>query len=142
MSEIVNRESREITFNWTEIAPECPAVEYSILASNCGNCPTATNHTTATCTNVPANGGTCIFAIQIVICGYKITGQESMIRVLLDYKGMATYTSCMYIPLITLEFLAEHTVLYAVAGVLVTVTLTIFVVTLGVFFAIRFARAG
>jgi hypothetical protein len=67
-------ESREITFNWTEIAPECPAIKYNIQASNCGSCPTTTNHTTVTCTKVPTNGGMymCMFTIKIVICGYEV----------------------------------------------------------------------
>ena len=46
--------------------------------------------------------------------------------------------------LLTLVFnfkLADHTVvLYAVTGVLITITLTIFVVILGIFFIVRFAR--
>jgi hypothetical protein len=45
-------------------------------------------------------------------------------------------------PLLILLGLADHTVLYAVAGILIVITLTIFVVALGVFFIVRFARVG
>ena len=68
--------SRELTFSWSPVAPDCPAIHYNILASNCGSCPTTTNHTTVTCTDVPANDSVCTFAVQTVVCG-NITGDTS-----------------------------------------------------------------
>ena len=70
--------SRQITFRWSQAVIECTDldVRYNILASNCGSCPTTTNHTSVTCTDMPINGGMCTFALQTVICGY-ITGNES-----------------------------------------------------------------
>ena len=41
---------------------------YNILASNCGSCPTTTNHTNVTCTDIPTNGSTCTLAVQTVVC--------------------------------------------------------------------------
>ena len=69
--------SRQITFNWSRVVTECPDqdVHYNILASNYGSCPTTTNHTSVTCTNVRTNS-TCTFAIQTVVCGY-IMGNKS-----------------------------------------------------------------
>ena len=58
-----------LTVNWSSVAPDCPAIYYNILASNCGGCPNTTNHTTVTCTDVPINGSTCTFAVQTVVCG-------------------------------------------------------------------------
>ena len=65
----------EITFSWNPVAPNCPAVHYDILASSCGSCPTTTNHSKVTCTDIPTDGSMCLFAIT-VICG-DITGNVS-----------------------------------------------------------------
>ena len=65
---------RKLTFSWST---GCGAkLHYNILASNCGSCPTTTNHTNVTCTNVPTNNSVCIFSIQTVVCG-NISGQIS-----------------------------------------------------------------
>ena len=61
--------SRQLIFSWSPVAPDCPAIHYNILASNCGSCPTTTNHTTVTCTNIPPDYSGCIFAVQTVVCG-------------------------------------------------------------------------
>ena len=71
----INFSPRQLTFSWSPVAPDCPAIHYNILASNCGSCPTTTNHTNVTCTDVPTNG-TCIFAAQTVVCG-NIAGDTS-----------------------------------------------------------------
>ena len=70
---------RQVTFNWSQAVTICPnqAIHYNILASNCGSCPTTTNHTSVTCTNImQANGSTCTFAVQTVVCG-SIAGNPS-----------------------------------------------------------------
>ena len=66
-----------ITFSWSPVAPDCPTtIHYNILASNCGSCPTTTNHTNVTCTGIPSNDSLCNFSIQTVVCG-NITGNWS-----------------------------------------------------------------
>ena len=61
---------RRLTFSWSPVAPDCPAIHYNILASsNCGSCPTTTNHTNATCIDIPPDYSGCIFAVQTVVCG-------------------------------------------------------------------------
>ena len=70
---------RQLTFIWSPVAPECPVIDYNILASNCGSCSTSTNHTTVTCTDVPADNKECNLAIQTVICG-NITGNSISIN--------------------------------------------------------------
>ena len=67
---------RQLTFSWSPVAPDCPAIHYNILASNCGSCPTTTNHTNVTCTDVPTNNSICTFAVQTVVCG-NIAGNIS-----------------------------------------------------------------
>ena len=59
----------QLTFQWNSVASDCPASHYNILASNCGSCPTTTNHTNVTCTAVPTNDSICTFAVQTVVCG-------------------------------------------------------------------------
>ena len=76
--------SRELTFHWNPAIRECPTLTYNIIASNCGICPIFTNHTTATCTDVPFNGSTCTFAIQIVVCKGIIENSSDKIRVVLN----------------------------------------------------------
>ena len=66
---------KEITFSWSPVAPDCPSIHYNVLASNCGSCPTTTNHTTATCTDVPSDG-MCTRAVETVVCR-NITGNQS-----------------------------------------------------------------
>ena len=72
---------RQLSFSWSPVAPECPGIYYNILASNCGSCPTTTNHTTVTCTDVPTDGQVCTFATQNVICG-KIKGNTNYVLAL------------------------------------------------------------
>ena len=57
-----------LTFKWNSLDGNNSATSYNILASNCGNCPTTTNHTNVTCTDVPTNDGVCNFTIQILVC--------------------------------------------------------------------------
>ena len=64
------------TFSWNPATSDCSAIHYNILASNCGSCPTITNHTNVTCTDVLTDGNTCRFAIQGVACG-NINGTRS-----------------------------------------------------------------
>ena len=88
--------SRELRFNWSPVAPaECPTVQYNILASNCGNCPTTTNHTTVTCIDIPMNGSVCKFSVETVVCG-NVVGNESdpvIIRSALEGVTFTMYTS-------------------------------------------------
>ena len=75
----VNYSSREVTFSWSPVDPDCPAISYNILSSNCGSCPTTTNHTNVTCTDVfVPTGNMCTFAVQTVSdrCG-KIVGNTT-----------------------------------------------------------------
>ena len=75
---------KELEFTWSPVALTCPIIHYNILASNCGSCPTVTNYTTITCTDIPTNGRTCEFAVQTVVCG-NITGDIASISTDLLY---------------------------------------------------------
>ena len=69
-------QTRQLIISWSPVAPDCPAVHYNILASNCGSCPTTTNHTNVTCTDVPISATLCVFALRTVACEH-ITGMSS-----------------------------------------------------------------
>ena len=75
---LVDLELRQTSFTWSPVAPDCPAIHYNILASNCGSCPTTTNHTNVTCTEIPfeQNGEICALSLQTVVCG-NVTGNMS-----------------------------------------------------------------
>ena len=81
---LVNVVSKQLIFGWSPIALECPDIHYKINASNCGNCPTTTNHTTVTCTNVPTNGNTCTFAVQTIVCRNIFGNISEPVAVLLN----------------------------------------------------------
>ena len=72
-----------LTFQWNSVAPDCSTVHYNINASNCGSCPTTTDHTNATCTDVQTNGGVCTFTVSVVVCKSDITNQDGVINVML-----------------------------------------------------------
>ena len=57
-----------LVFSWNSSFSNCSAIHYNILASNCGSCPTTTNHTTATCTDVSTDGSVCNFTVQTIVC--------------------------------------------------------------------------
>ena len=79
---LVDTVSRQITFTWSPVYPECPAIHYNILASNCGHCPTTTNHTNITCSDAPTKA-MCTFAVQAINCDFNIGNHSKPITVLL-----------------------------------------------------------
>ena len=67
-----------ITFMWSPVGPDCPAIHYKILASNCGSCPLPpTTPINVTCTDIPTDDSTCVFVVSTVVCGNN-TGNVSM----------------------------------------------------------------
>ena len=46
----------------------CHTIHYLISSSNCGHCPNITNNAMATCTGIIADGQTCKFAVQTIVC--------------------------------------------------------------------------
>ena len=75
---LINVQPGRITFNWTSVDALCDSVSYNIIrfSSNCGQCPSTTNNTTATCTDTVASGQVCTFIVQAVVCG-TITGSQA-----------------------------------------------------------------
>ena len=83
-----------LTFNWSSVSPDCPhsSIHYNILASNCGSCPTTTNHTAVTCTDVPTDSTTCLFAVQTVACGNVAGNSTNPISVSVNTATQTTVT--------------------------------------------------
>ena len=113
--------SRRLTFTWSPVAPDCPAIHYNILASNCGSCPTTTNHTTVTCTDVPINQSTCTFAVQTVLCGNLIGNLSDPINttILPERRNTDTCTNTAYV--VATRFLAVALVTSVVVFVTIIV---------------------
>ena len=88
--------SRQLRFAWSSVAPDCPAIHYNILASNCGSCPTTTNHTNVTCIDIPTDGSVCTIAIQTVVCGSVTGNSSSPVRVTFNPITEPTDTSIFY----------------------------------------------
>ena len=95
----------QFMFSWSPVSSNCSTVHFSINASNCGNCPTTTNHTNVTRTDVPTSGGVCSFAIQILVCGGSYNSSnvvyisEFLWQIYNISRGMAMhggYLQCVY----------------------------------------------
>ena len=77
----------QMTFSWNPVRlSSCQAEHYTINSTNCGNCPTTTNVTTATCTDLPiSDESVCRFSVQSVICS-DVVGAMNNITITL--KGI------------------------------------------------------
>ena len=93
---LVEMYPNQLIFEWSEISYNCPFFHYRIVASNCGQCPNTTRHTTATCFGDFTESVNCSFSIQSVLCndivkllafteviGYGTSGNYNSIKVLL-----------------------------------------------------------
>ena len=78
--------STKLSFSWSTDCYSGAMLHYNILASNCGSCPTTTNHTTAACTNVPTNGNSCTFALETVVCRHIVGNRSETIQAVLEGK--------------------------------------------------------
>ena len=119
--------SRKLTFSWPRSTEsDCVALlHYNIQASNCGSCPTTTNHTNVTCTEIPTNNSVCTFIIQTVVCG-NITGQLSHpIRTILNPTsfGIHSSDSCR-------AFIISTSVLATLLSISIVVSITIIVIVI------------
>ena len=65
-----------LAFNWTPVISNCSTLQYSIV-SDCGTCPTVTNMTTATCSDLQltTNASLCYFRVTSRAC--DLTGSPS-----------------------------------------------------------------
>ena len=125
----VNYSSREVTFNWNPVAPDCPSISYNILSSNCGSCPTTTNHTNVTCTDVyVSTGDMCTFAVQTVAdsCG-RITGKASK-SISVHFTSLINLDTCIDRSfIISIVSLATALMVSLVISAIVIVTCSIIV---------------
>ena len=98
-----------------------PTFDYmhNILESNCGSCPTTTNYTTVTCTDVPTNGSTCTLAVQTVVCTEDTDCTTGISSDLISMKVLNTRSSHN-----TMEHSSTNTMLIASIIFLVVSTVT------------------
>lgn len=115
----------QLTFTWSPVSRNYTH-SYNIQASNCGNCPTSTNHTYATCKNVPTNGNTCIFAIWTVICDDVVGNKSASVNITV-FNSRPTSTE--FIPndplfIAGIGFLITSLFICLVMSAIMTITLT------------------
>lgn len=59
----------QLTIAWSPVIRNCPSVNYNIIATNCGTCPSITAQTTVTCTGFVIDGRSCTVSVEPVVCG-------------------------------------------------------------------------
>ena len=88
---IESNDSHQITFAWDEMTVQCSSLQYIITAINCGVCPNTTADKNITCDMQshisPRTNNTCLFAVQIEICGYLRGIKSEYITVLVHMDG-------------------------------------------------------
>ena len=67
--QLVDAQSRRISFNWTSVDAQCDSISYNITSINCGRCPTTTSNTTIICSDAHFSGQVCTLIVQAVVCG-------------------------------------------------------------------------
>ena len=124
-----NLTSNTIIFTWHPVAPDCPAIHYNILASNCGSCPTTTNHTNVTCTDVPTNSSMCTFAVRTVVCGNNGQFSDAIhVALMANYCDNLITNSSNNIGRSALSgAITSATILGGIIGACVTVFITIII---------------
>ena len=76
--QLLDANSTHLTFNWTSVSSNCPAISYQIVADNCGDCPNVTSDTTVTCDWSFTEENVCTFAVRTVVCDdINIVGNQS-----------------------------------------------------------------
>ena len=65
---ILNINSSEVTFDWTQPDIICSVNHYVLTATNCGTCPSVATRTDtqATCTDIKTDGRLCVFHVQAI----------------------------------------------------------------------------
>ena len=114
--------SKTITFMWTPVFPNCPSAHYNILASNCGSCPTTTNYTTVTCSDVPTDGRMCTFAVQTMVRGNIVGNVSNSVSVLLRGNDIPSRKQDCTAAIVSASLLAT------VLAICATVFSTIFII--------------
>ena len=102
---------QSLKFTWNSLIfskINCSAIHYDILTQNCGNCPTTTNHTTATCTDVPTGDGMCSFTVQILVCNNYVGSANDSVPLMTAGSHLAL------LPILTSSILLPVAVLVAV----------------------------
>ena len=57
----------DLLFTWSASATNCSSLHYNIFQVNCGSCPSFSTSTNISCTDVPTDGGVCLFSLQAIV---------------------------------------------------------------------------
>ena len=78
-----------VTFSWTLVQENCPAIHYDITAINCGTCPDTVINSQATCNNVVAGPEiVCSFAVNTVACSNIVASPSNPASITVALKGI------------------------------------------------------
>lgn len=83
---ITDISSTFITFSWSAVASDCRNIKYNLYAENCGICPFATFHTSASCNSPTIDGRICQFRAKSVVCGITAEDFSNLVTVTLKRK--------------------------------------------------------
>ena len=82
---LLTGKQQKLTFTWIHALESCPATNYNIISRNCGDCPGIVNSSFAICNNFfVAQGPTCTFTVQSVVCGNLLGEAANPIAVSLN----------------------------------------------------------
>ena len=75
----------KLTFEWSPVSLNCPALHY-IITFNCGICPPVTTNTTTVCNEIQIGvSNNCTFTIQTCVCD-SLVGDVAQIHLTLKGK--------------------------------------------------------
>lgn len=78
--------SGSITFNWSSVKDNCPALLYDLISINCGSCPDISINNEATCHNISV-GNVCTFAVNTLACETIMGDPSSSVSITAILKG-------------------------------------------------------
>ena len=74
-------------FAWSSSSHNCPALQYNVISSNCGDCPSTTAANSVTCSNVRVRStplvNTCTHIVQAVVCNEVLGAPSAPITILI-----------------------------------------------------------
>ena len=69
--QLVEMNDTHLGFNWSHVSTGCSSLQYHIMASNCGECPSTTTTNMVTCTGnytQLTSDHLCSFAVRTAVC--------------------------------------------------------------------------
>ena len=76
---LVDVQPGTLVFNWTSAISNCSTLQYNIItSSDCGACPTVTNMTTATCSDIQPTTDAVLCHIRVSSRACNLVGNSTL----------------------------------------------------------------